>query len=219
MLSQRLKTILGFLSQGVVLADIGTDHAYLTIEAVQQGICKRAFACDLHSGPLKIAEKNIQVAGLSKKIETRLGDGLSIIKPGEVDCIVIAGMGGMRIWNIILEGIEQAQMAKLILQPQHDIVNLRKNLHSIGFEILDEALVRENDHFYVIISAKYTGNTHIWSEREYFLGKHIIEKGGDDFSAFVQNEREKINKYILQINDEKALTNAKNRLKWLTNMV
>jgi len=211
----RLKTIISFIPRGVILADIGTDHAYLPIEVVQQGICNKVFACDLHPGPLEIAKKNIISAGLLNKIETRLGDGLSIIKPGEADCIVIAGMGGMRIWNIILEGIEQARQAKLILQPQHDVVLLRKNLHFAGFEILDEALVREKDHFYIVISAEYTGRAYLWSEREYFFGKYIIEKGGDDFIAFKKSEKDKIYAYISQINNDKALVSAKNRLEWL----
>jgi len=215
MLSPRLQTVANFIPKGVVLADIGTDHAYLAIEVVSQGICKYAFACDLHPSPLKIAKKNIETAGLSDKIETRLGDGLSVIKPSEADCIVIAGMGGMRIWNIILEGIAQACVAKLILQPQHDVVLLRKNLHSSGFEIIDEVLIREKDHFYVVISSEYTGDKYSWSEREYFLGKYLIEKGGNDFNAFLQNERNKINAYISQINDDNALANARMRWEWL----
>ncbi|MCL2362282.1 MAG: class I SAM-dependent methyltransferase [Defluviitaleaceae bacterium] len=214
-LSPRLQAVAAFIPKGTILGDIGTDHAYLPIAVIQQGLCEKAIACDLHPGPLAIAEKNIQGAGLYGKIETRLGNGLLPLTPGEADCIVIAGMGGMRIWGIISEGMEQAQQGKLILQPQHDIPLLRKNLHVAGFEILDETLVRENNHFYVVMSAEYNGGEYSWNEREYFLGKFLIEKTGENFSEFMCHEREKINKYISQVKDAKSLACAKKRLDWL----
>lgn len=203
-----------------ILADIGTDHAYLPIAAMQQRLCSAAIACDLHPGPLSIANHNIREAGLADKIQTRLGDGLSPLSPGEASCIVIAGMGGMRIWGILLEGMAQARQAEgLILQPQHDIVLLRKNLHGAGFEIQDERIVREmvagREHFYTVVAARYTSGAFLWSDREYFLGKYLIEKGGADFNAFVEREREKIHAYLSQIRDSKSLCDARKRLEWL----
>ncbi|MCL2528307.1 MAG: class I SAM-dependent methyltransferase, partial [Defluviitaleaceae bacterium] len=220
-LSPRLQAVMDFINcRASVLADIGTDHAYLPVAAVQHGLCDKAIACDLNPGPLAIADRNIQDAGLCGTIETRLGDGLLPLLPGEADCIVIAGMGGMRIWGIISEGIEQARKAsRLILQPQHDTVLLRKNLHEAGFEIQDEIIVREvvgvREHFYVIIAACYTGDVYNWTEKEYFLGKFLIEKSGDDFFAYLASESKKITAYIAQIKDEAALSDAKMRLEWL----
>ena len=222
-LSPRLQAILKLFrenGQCITLADIGTDHAYLPIAAVQGGFCESAIACDINAGPLKIADKNIRGAGLAGAIETRLGDGLLPLLPGEADCIVIAGMGGMRIWGILHEGMEQARQAGLlVLQPQHDTVLLRKNLHSAGFEILDEVIVREvvggREYFYIIISARYVSGDFSWTEREYFLGKILLSKGGEDFSAYVRCEKEKIEAYISQIRDETALSDAKKSLALL----
>jgi len=204
-----------------VLADIGTDHAYLPIAAVKHKICNTAIACDLHPGPLDIAVENIRRMGLGGKVETRLGDGLAPLMPGECDYIVIAGMGGMRIWSILLEGMKQAQSAKrLILQPQHDTVLLRKNLHKAGFEICGEKLVREvvggKEHFYVVLAANYAGEVAAWSEREYFLGKFLIDEAGKDFFAYLKCEREKIITYISSIRDKTALFDATKRLEWLS---
>ena len=223
-LSPRLQAMLDFMNDynvpRKIIADIGTDHAYLPIAAIRQGLCCAAIACDLHPGPLAIADRNIGEAGLSDKIETRLGNGLLPLSPSEADCIAIGGMGGMRIWGILLEGMAQAQQAKrLILQPQHDTVLLRKRLHGAGFEIQDEQLVREvvagKELFYVVIGAQYTNETFSWSEREYFIGKFLLDKGGKDFAAYMQREREKIDAYISQIRDEAALLEAKKRLEWL----
>jgi len=225
-LSPRLQAVLDFCRslhtpRCGVLADIGTDHAYLPIVAIQHNVCTSAIACDLHPGPLGIANENIQEARLTGKIETRLGDGLAPLLPGESDCIVITGMGGMRIWGIVQEGIEQAQVARrLILQPQHDIVLLRKNMHKAGFEIEDEQLVREvvsgKEHFYVVLAAQYARDVKAWSEREYFLGKFLINKASEDFMAYLDCEREKITSYITSIKDKTALSDAKKRLEWLT---
>ena len=221
-LSPRLQGVLGLCGTCGVLADIGTDHAYLPIAAVSQGLCKSAIASDLHPGPLEIAAKNIARAGLAGQIETRLGDGLMPISPGEADCIVIAGMGGMRIWGILLEGSLQARLAKrLVLQPQHDIVLLRKNLHSAGFEIRVEQLIRETiggkEHFYVVLAAAYTAEISPWTEREYFLGKFLLEAGGEVFSAYIKREREKIAAYEAQVSDPAAMNDIRLRLEWLGN--
>ena len=220
-LSPRLQAVLDFCSCNV-LADIGTDHAYLPIAAVGQKICKNAIACDLNPGPLKIAAENISKAGFSGQIQTRLGDGLMPIAPGEADCIVIAGMGGMRIWGILLEGMEQARLAKhLVLQPQHDSVLLRKNLHLAGFEIQDEQLTREKiggkELFYVVLAAQYTAKITTWTEREYFLGKFLIEAGDENFTAYKKHERDKITAYAAQIREQAGAREIQKRLEWLTN--
>jgi len=221
-LSPRLQAVLGFCRSlhtpgNGVLADIGTDHGYLPIAALQQGISPAAIACDLHPGPLSIAVENIRDAGFSGKIETRLGDGLTPLVPGECDCIVITGMGGMRIRGILLEGMEIAKTAKrLVLQPQHDILLLRKYLHETGFEIEGEKLVREivsgKEHFYAVLAARYTGEIYMWTEQEYSLGKFLLQEVGEDFQAFLACERKKIEAYIPRIREKAALADAKKRL-------
>ena len=91
--SDRLKKIAHCVKSDV-MADIGTDHAYVPVYCVQNGLCKRGIACDINEGPLLSARENILSAGLESKIETRLSDGLEKLKPKEADTIVIAGMGG-----------------------------------------------------------------------------------------------------------------------------
>ena len=99
-LSPRLKTVLSFV-KGKCLADIGTDHGYLPIEACLEGIIEQALACDYFPGPLSKAVENIRRFGLESQIETRLGFGLEPLTPGEADCVVISGMGGMKIISIL----------------------------------------------------------------------------------------------------------------------
>jgi len=153
-LSPRLKTILSYVV-GDCLADIGTDHAYLPIEACLDNIVKKALACDYYPGPLSKAEININRFGLNDRIETRLGFGLQPVNPGEADSAVISGMGGMRILEILQASKEVASnLKRLIVQPQHDIPAVRQYLYDEDFDIIDEILVLEKHRKYTIIVAE-----------------------------------------------------------------
>ena len=220
-----------------VLADIGTDHAYLPIEACRTNICTSAIACDINAGPLQIANKNIQLAGFSDKIQTRLGDGLAPVMPGEAHYIVIAGMGGMRIVKILQTEAEKSKNALLVLQPQHDLEYLRRNLHVSGYEIKAERLVQEDKRFYVVLAAYYCGVNFAktWSDEEYYLGKFLIEEylmcqkfdcSGlefkqenstvvPDFKMYCMHLHDKILKYIQYIDDVSELDILNLRLEWI----
>ena len=93
-ISKRLRTVAS-LVRCETMADIGTDHGYVPLYLYEQGKIKKALACDLNPGPLEKARENIQKMGAGQVIETRLGSGLTPVAPGEVECAVIAGMGGM----------------------------------------------------------------------------------------------------------------------------
>jgi len=213
-LSLRLQAVLDLVRHSKILADIGTDHAYLPIEAVRAGLCQKAIACDINKGPLEIAAANIEMAQLSDRIETRLGDGLAPVHQNEADCIVISGMGGMRIWNILHTQQAKAQFAKkLILQPQHNLEELRRSLHDTGYEIRTEKLIYEDSRFYVILLAGHTGKISTWTEQEYFFGKHITES--PHFLQYLEYHQSKIARYIQSIKDDDTRQSAETRLKWI----
>lgn len=204
-----MQTVLECIENCDVLADIGTDHAYLPIEACRVGFCQKAIACDILPRPLKMAEFNIKAAKLESRIETRMGDGLQPLLVNEADCITIAGMGGMRICGILSDAPKKAENAKLILQPQHDLEELRRFLHSNMYKI-EESLVRERSRFYVIMVAQ-RGEVVPWTDAEYFLGK----TSGADSTLYFHEMHKKISGYIHFITDEKMLELAKKRLAWL----
>lgn len=213
-LSLRLQAILDLVQGSQVLADIGTDHALLPIEAMRRGFCKKAIACDINKGPLDIAAANISGAGFAAQIETRLGDGLQPIRPMEADCVVISGMGGTRIWHILQSEPTKAQYAqRLILQPQHNLETLRKNLHAEGYAIETEKLICEDRRFYVILLARYTGAVTPWAPQEYFLGKDIAQS--PLFPAYLEYHQEKISRYIQSVKDENDRAADAARLKWI----
>lgn len=150
-LSPRLEAVLSFV-QGNALVDVGTDHAHLPIAACMQGIVQKGIACDLNAGPLETACKNIADYGLEGKIETRLGYGLDPISEEETDCIAIAGMGGMNIVNILQKFKFFKKINRLVVQPQRDVVLVRRTLDEMGFVFLDEVSVKEGNRFYSVIA-------------------------------------------------------------------
>lgn len=152
--SLRLRTICSLVSDDVTVADIGCDHGFVAIELVSSNKAKNAICTDLRKGPLMRAKAHIDEANLSDKIQCRLSDGLENIDESEVDCIIIAGMGGMLIKNILDKGIKVAKSAQeLILSPQSDIMVFRKYLYENNFLITDEKMVFEENKYYQIIKA------------------------------------------------------------------
>lgn len=154
MLTPRLNLIFEHVSASTV-ADIGTDHAYIPIELMKKGKCSKIIASDINEGPAKIAEEHIKNNGLD--IEVRVGPGITVLEEGEVEQIVIAGMGGKLIVDILKDSYEIAKTSKLILQPMNGQYELRKYLLENGFVITDEDIVTEGIKVYNLIETNPSG--------------------------------------------------------------
>ena len=154
-LSKRLDRILSMIRPGELLADIGTDHAYVPIAAVTRGLCRRALACDIVPGPLIHARENIAEAGLEEQIEVRQGDGLQPLGEERPDRIVIAGMGGPLMEKILTEGREKIRPgASLILSPQSGWMEFRMYLRECSFRIRREVMLEEDGKYYLILDCE-----------------------------------------------------------------
>ena len=149
MISPRLDMILQNVKSASV-ADIGTDHAFIPIALAKRGI--RVIATDVNAGPLISAKKNIDKYGLS--ITLLRGSGLSPLKIGDAEDIIIAGMGGELIKKIISDDIEKAHTARLLLQPMNAQSELRRFLIENGFKITSEDLSKEGRKVYNLIIAE-----------------------------------------------------------------
>ena len=136
------------------MADIGTDHGHLPAELVKASRVKRAIACDISEPSLKKAEFTARFSGISDKMETRLGSGLEKLGCGEADCVVIAGMGGVLISDILKSAYDKITREFFILQPMTSVSELRHELVTSGFCITDEEMAEEGSRLYNIICAK-----------------------------------------------------------------
>ena len=148
-LSQRLTAVAMLVTQESRLADIGTDHAFVRISLVEEGRIPSALAMDVNKGPLERAKEHIRMHGLEEYIETRLSDGLDLLKPGEADTVLIAGMGGALTIRILAKrpGLT-GEIRELIVQPQSEIAAVRRFLGQEGWKIVQERMVREDGKYY-----------------------------------------------------------------------
>lgn len=193
-LSNRLLAVASFVTDGNVLADVGTDHGYIPIYLLQEKRIEKAIAMDINAGPLQRAKEHIALYGLKDYIETRLSDGVEALMPGEADTILIAGMGGGLVMHILEEGKEVCRQAKeLILQPQSELERVRNYLWSNGYVILEENMVLEDEKFYPMMRVVYLNAPDKESaENELFCryGKYLLKQKHMVLKEYLKREEE-----------------------------
>jgi Predicted SAM-dependent methyltransferase len=185
-LKGRLLAIAEKIPQCYILADIGTDHAYIPVYAIKKRICRKAIASDVKKGPVEIAIRNIRRYGFTELIDTRLGSGIDTLKDDELDVIVIAGMGGILIQEIMCNNLEKSKMTGMfILQPMNCVEDLRKWLYENGFDIIEETLAEETIKVYNILIARWDGKVRYVDEFSCFIGLKLLERKDDIFRKYV----------------------------------
>ncbi len=188
-LSKRLLNIAEMVTPGNILVDVGTDHGYVPIYLMQEGVINEALAMDINKGPLIGADKHIAEAGFAEKIRTRLSDGLKEYKKGEGDTILIAGMGGALVVKILSQSIDKLEGIKeLVLSPQSEIFLVREFLKDSGFVIEDEKMVFDDDKYYTIIKAVPGGDSNTYTEWEMHYGYKMLEKKDEVLREFLEKE-------------------------------
>ena len=154
-LSKRLLAVASLVTTGSIVADIGTDHAYIPLYLIQEKKAPGAIAMDVNEGPLLRAEEHVRDAGLTEQIRLRRSDGLEQLSPGECDCAVIAGMGGGLMIRILSAHPEITKSLKeCILQPQSEIERVRSFLLEEGFVFLQEDMVLDDGKYYMMMKVR-----------------------------------------------------------------
>lgn len=195
-LDVRLQAVADYVPWNTKLADIGTDHASLPVHLVQKGTVSFAIAADVNKGPLEHAAKAVEEAELETQITLRLSNGLDEIKEAEADSIVMAGMGGILISQLI----EKAPWLKnhektLILQPMTDAPLLREFLSTEGYEIIAEKGVVHKTHAYTVMKAVYNGKPFAPTLWETYVGKLALNLGEGE-RGFLRKEAASLKKQI-----------------------
>lgn len=207
-LRERLAAIASMVPEQARIADIGTDHAYLPIYLVSSNRISCAVASDVHAGPYQTALETVRAAGLSRQISVRFGDGLAVLSPGEVDVVVIAGMGGGSIISILETHITLVQqLTRLIVQPMVGAPMVRRWLQEHGLPILDEELVAEEDRLYEIIAAQ-PGAAQPLGEAEYEISPFLRQKGHPLLKPYLRQRIEHNRRILAQLSQSRQMTAA-----------
>ncbi len=210
-LAPRLQKIADLVPKSDVVADIGTDHAYIPLYLIKEGKIKKAIASDIKKGPVTRAKENIKQYGMDDTIDIRLGPGLETVSPGEADVIVIAGMGGILISDILDASPEVVEKADvLILQPMTAARELREYLCEKDFKIEDEYVVAEENKIYNIIVCKPHGGAK-YSIRELYLGRGIEKNCPELYEKYKNGIIRKIKRQIDGLGESVLSENIKRR--------
>lgn len=209
-LSMRLSAIRDMVPKGSVVADIGTDHGYIPVSLIENNISKKVIGTDVSRGSLDKIIALVKSLDLESKIETRLGNGLDVLKPYEVDSLIIAGMGGILIKDILERNKDIVQsINNFIFQPMVGAKELRQYLIGNNFKILDENLVLEEGKYYEIIFARRE-KSYIEKDIYYDISKILLEKKHPLLGSFIQYKIDKLEKII---NDIKLVGTERSREK------
>lgn len=203
---RRVRAIVDLVPVCGCAADVGTDHGKIGAQLLLSGKCGKVIFSDISAPSLEKAKKLAEEKGLREKADFCVADGLEGL-PCPVDSIVIAGMGGLNIRDIIVNGKEAVGNAKLILQPNTEIAGLRLALCENGFRITDEAVAREGKRFYVIICAA-KGQMQL-DETELFAGPILLKSSDKEVRAYYAVRLETAEKLVREVESAGSERNLK----------
>jgi tRNA (adenine22-N1)-methyltransferase len=155
-MSARLEAIVELAERGDILCDVGCDHAHVPIRLLQSGCYRRAIGMDVIAGPLGKAAGNLSLYGMEDLVELRLSNGLDAFSAGEADTLVVTGMGGTLMEEILLRYPDRTgSFRALVLGPQSDPDKVRAALRRLGAKIIDERLIYEDGKYYPVLRAVF----------------------------------------------------------------
>lgn len=222
--SKRLRAIAKYIPNDSIFADIGSDHAYLPCFVCLNNPSIQSIAGEVQKGPYDNAKKNVDKHELSNQIDVRLGNGLDIITSKDhVDTIVLAGMGGQLIMDILQTGKEKLRtIDTIITQPNTNQQLVRQYLNDIGYHLTKEHIMKENGIIYEILIAKKSAadpySNH--DEKEFYFGPFLFQERPKLFLEMWQQELlhlERIHNQIKQAveTDTERLAEIEKKIIWI----
>ena len=207
-LSKRLGMAAALVTHGNSVADVGCDHAYTSIYLLEAGISPRCIAMDVRQGPLERANINIRAHCLEGRIETRLSDGLASMLPGETATVLITGMGGQLICDILSAFPDKTRAAReLVLSPQSEVGKVRTFLYENGFDIVKEAMCFDAGKYYIAMKAVPCGTHKRPFPKDPELSDFLREKGDPTYVSWLEKEL-KLRETILNAGNEESGENG-----------
>lgn len=203
-LSGRLSMLAKLADASQRLADIGTDHGYLPLHLLEKGSVEHCILCDINLGPIENAKRSFREADFSDQTEFRLGSGIEPLEYAEVDTVVIAGMGGGLIIDILSQDLKKSKSFEtLLLQPMTEQNVLRQWLLGQGFRIKSDHYVHEGSKYYEIIEISDHENDSTFPihdcSNDLEFGYKITKINKDEYIKFLLYRRHKYEIIVKQL--------------------
>jgi tRNA (adenine22-N1)-methyltransferase len=193
-LSPRLAAVAALVRRRSV-ADVASDHALLPLFLLESGWVDFAVASDIKAGPLESARRN--AAALGAALNIRLGDGLDTLRPGECGTLVIAGLGGLAVIDIISKGIDTARsFNQIIIQPQRNLGEVRRFLKRAGFTVAGETCLRDGGRFYGVLDCVPGFDGADYSDLDYAFGKTLLSRKDPALREYIKSERNRAERIV-----------------------
>lgn len=203
-LSKRLQAVADLADEGLVTADIGTDHGYIPIYLLESGKCEKAFAMDINKGPLLRAKEHIEEHGLAEKIEVRQSDGVKALAQGECESVIVAGMGGALAVRIMEEGALLFRSLKsFVLQPQSELEKVRKYLSENEYCIVAEDMVLEDGKYYPMMKVINEKSSE-YDIVQLRYGKYLLQEKHPILKMFLEKEIKSKENILKKLEQEKG---------------
>ena len=216
MLSNRLKIVADMVTKGNSVADIGTDHGYVPIYLIKNGICPKAYAMDINEGPVKSALNHIRQEGLEDKINVILSDGMEKLIPNMADSVIIAGMGGELIVRILRDSKVNDTVKEFILSPHRDIDLVRRYVLEHNYHIEKERMLKDAGKFYTVMKVKPGKEEHPYSQVEYMYGRHLLREKNPVLKEYLEIQYHKFSKIkeTMKENNSRNMEQVEKVLEW-----
>ncbi len=191
MLSLRLKAVADMVTPGKIVADIGTDHGYVPIYLIENEIVPYAYAMDINEGPVLRAKQNIEDRGLADKISVIKSNGMEKLTPDMAQSVVIAGMGGELIIQILKESKVMNNLDELVLSPHRRVDLVRSYLLEKGWSIVEETMVKDMDKYYTIMKVIPVSESVAYSKSEMIYGRILLNDRNEILKEYLDKEYHK----------------------------
>ncbi len=213
-LGVRLGRVAALTGETAGVADIGSDHALLPLWLLQENKTPFGIAGELGDGPYSRARQAAEAAGLSHRLQVRQGDGLAVLAPGEVETVVIAGMGGDLIAEILAaDPVKSSSFPRYILQPMKHEAVLRRWLARAGWPVLREELMRENEKYYVLLEVRPGGEPYGLTDLETLLGASLLASSDPAVVCWLRQMLAKYKRIARQIAGSRTVSPAEKK-RW-----
>jgi tRNA (adenine22-N1)-methyltransferase len=151
-MNKRIDAISQLIKPESVVADIGSDHAFLAINLLSKYHIRHVYNVELNRLPYENTISNLRKHNLLECTTNIIADGLQTNEINEtLDVCVISGMGGLNMIKIIDNANPNIKIKQFILVPNNNINKLKAYVSEKNYKIIYETNIMDHKYSYPLI--------------------------------------------------------------------